>query len=91
MPTTATVVLSWPANPADEQVSSYNVYRDGTVVGSPTSPGFTDTGVAPGVHSYEVAAVNIWGEGPHSDPVTTPAPCTKVVNVTINVSVTVTP
>jgi fibronectin type 3 domain-containing protein len=50
-----TVSLSWTA-PAG--ATGYRVYRDGTLVGSPTSASFTDTGLTNGTtYSYTVRAV----------------------------------
>lgn len=83
----ATVNLAWDANPADEQVTAYNVYKDGTLAGTTQETSYGVANVDPGLHAFTVAAVNIWGEGPQSDPVSTPAPCTKVNNVTINITI----
>ncbi len=55
-------VLSWTAVPG---ATSYNIYRDGAVVGTATSPGYTDATAAPGPHSYQVTAV---ADGVESDP-----------------------
>ncbi|MED7826897.1 PHB depolymerase family esterase [Streptomyces chiangmaiensis] len=57
--TDTSVSLSWNAV-AD--ATSYRVYRGGTQVGTPASPSFTDTGLAPGTtYSYSVAAVDASG------------------------------
>ncbi|HSX15676.1 MAG TPA: malectin domain-containing carbohydrate-binding protein [Candidatus Saccharimonadales bacterium] len=47
--------LSWNAVPS---VSSYNVYRDGTTIGSATSTSYTDNSAADGTHSYYVTAIS---------------------------------
>ena len=53
---TTNVELAWSA-PA-EAITGYNVYRDGTFVGSVTTTMFVDTGLAPGTtYSYQVASV----------------------------------
>ncbi len=87
----AEVKLTWNASPENEQVSGYRVYQDGLPAGTIGLPEFVIPDVAPGVHSYEVAALNIWGEGPKSDPVSTPAVPGKVsgVQISININVTV--
>lgn len=82
----ATVTLTWTANDPGEQVTSYRVYQDGAqALEIPASPAVL-AGVTPGQHTFEVAAMNLWGEGPKSDPLTTPPAASKPV-VTILVSV----
>lgn len=73
------VDLTWSASSDPESgVASYNIYRDGSPVGSSTTTSFTDTGVQGGItYSYQVSAVN--GEGLESGrstaaSVTTPVP-----------------
>ena len=53
------VNLSW-----DEvsDATSYNVYRDGSLIASPTNNAFTDTALADGTYLYEVSAVDDAGE-----------------------------
>jgi hypothetical protein len=54
--TNTSVSLSWNAVSG---AASYNVYRNGTKVGAPTSMSYTDTGLASGTtYSYTVAAVD---------------------------------
>lgn len=54
-PTNQSPALSWnAANGANH----YDVYRDGSIVGSPIVPNFTDTTAANGSHDYYVKAVN---------------------------------
>ncbi len=55
-------MLSWTGVPG---ATSYNIYRDGAVVGTATSPGYTDTTATAGPHSYQVTAV---ADGVESDP-----------------------
>ena len=53
------VNLTWDAV-AD--ATSYNVYRDGSLIASPTTNAFTDTTLADGTYLYEVSAVDDAGE-----------------------------
>jgi hypothetical protein len=82
--------LNWPVNPPEEQVTGYNVYMDGAQVGNTQEPKF-ELEISPDAHAFAVSAVNVWGEGPQSDPVKTPAPCSKVgglsISIVVNVSV----
>jgi len=62
---TATVVsanqidLNWSAVSI---AVSYKVYRNGSLIASPTTTSYSDTGVSPGItYSYTVSAVNIDG------------------------------
>lgn len=82
----ANVQLSWTANDAIEQVTKYNVYQDGTKVLEVASSPALLPNVVPGVRQFQVAPVNLWGEGPKSDPVVTPPAASKVV-VTVLVQV----
>jgi chitodextrinase len=73
------VDLSWAAASDPESgVARYNIYRNGTVVGSSTSTSFSDTGLTGSTqYSYQVTAVN--GDGLEGPPtatvvVTTPRP-----------------
>jgi chitodextrinase len=51
------VNLSWTASTDDVGVSSYDVYRDGTKIGSVTSTSYGDTGLAPATpYTYTVVA-----------------------------------
>jgi len=84
-----TVKVTWTPNAPDEGVAGYNVYQDDALAGSSTTGDYTVQNVMPGVHKYEVAAVNIWGEGPKSDPVSTPLAASKVVGVQIAVNINV--
>jgi len=55
-PGDGTVTLAWTATPS---ATSYRVYRDGTLVGSPTDPTFVDTGLLDATpYSYTVRAAN---------------------------------
>lgn len=62
------VSLTWDVpNNNGEAITSYRVYRDTVLVGSPTTAAFVDTGLTNGTsYSYTVSAVNSVGEGPVS-------------------------
>lgn len=58
------VALGWNAVTG---ATGYKVYRGGTVVGSPTTNSFTNTGLTNGTtYSFQVSAVNAAGEGTKS-------------------------
>lgn len=82
--------IAWQPNPAEEQIKNYKVYIDNAAIAQPTDPTFV-TDLTPGQHKIEVSAVNDWGEGPKSDPISTPPSASKVggLNVTVTVSVSV--
>lgn len=51
------VDLSWDASTDDTAVTGYHVYRDGTLVGSPTTTTYDDAGLTPNTtYSYTVSA-----------------------------------
>ncbi|TDW97958.1 cellulose binding domain-containing protein [Kribbella sp. VKM Ac-2566] len=60
----SSVSLTWSAASG---ATSYNVYRNGTKVGSPSSTSYTDSGLAANTtYSYQVSASNSAGEGAKS-------------------------
>lgn len=61
-PTNQHPSLSWVA-PADGSATSYNIYRDGTEIGSTTSTSYADTSVTQGSYNYYVTAVDANGDG----------------------------
>ncbi len=68
----AQVSLSWNANPVDDEVTKYYVYRgtggSKTKIAEPTTTSCTDTGLTNGnTYYYQVSAVNVKGEGTKSD------------------------
>ena len=67
--TSSSVSLAWTASSGD--VSGYNVYQNGTKVGSASGTSYTATGlVASTSYSYAVTAYNSVGESPKSGTVT---------------------
>jgi Cellulose binding domain len=62
--TSSSVSLSWSAVSG---ATSYNVYRNGAKVGSPSGTSYTDTGLtASTAYNYQVSASNSVGEGAKS-------------------------
>lgn len=57
----STVSLSWGASTDDTGVAGYRVNRNGALVGTTTSAGFTDSGLAAGTYTYTVAAFDAAG------------------------------
>ena len=65
------VFVSWNAV---QNATSYNVYRDGTLVATSSNLSFTDSGLSQGVtYSYTVQAVNSAGTSPFSNTASTTA------------------
>ncbi len=57
-----TVNLTWTASTDNVAVAGYRVYRGGTLVGSPTTNSYTDTGLTTATsYSYTVAAADTAG------------------------------
>ncbi len=55
--TATSVSLSWTASTDSSGIAGYDVYRGGSLVGSPSSNGYTDTGLTAGsTYSYTVRA-----------------------------------
>ncbi|MDR3543274.1 MAG: fibronectin type III domain-containing protein, partial [Desulfosporosinus sp.] len=61
--------ISWPANPTSDNVTGYNVYSDGSLVATVTSPSFNYSSLPAGTHSITVTALNSLGESTPSTPV----------------------
>ena len=88
------VTLAWTATPS---ATSYQVFRNGTLVGSPTSATFVDLGLTDAVsYSYTVKALNGAAASPASSAVsctpvaTAPAAPTNLVATPGNATVTLT-
>ena len=86
---TAKVTLNWEPRPAEEQVNSYVIYQDGVAAGEVPAPPFEIPDVSAGVHNYEVASKNIWGESAKSASVSTPPAAGVPGGLSINITVTV--
>ena len=55
--TDRSVTLAWPAATDNVGVTGYTVYRNGTAVATVSTPGYTDSGLAPStLYSYSVTA-----------------------------------
>ncbi len=71
------IQLTWTASSG---AAGYNVYRDGTLIASPTQPTYMDTGLVVGTtHTYGVTAVYRMEESPQSNATATTAPFTKLL------------
>jgi len=67
-----TIKLSWPANPAGEQIQKYEVHQSlnggaFSIVGNPVVNSLDLPNPLPGVYSFKVRAVNLAGAGPFSN------------------------
>jgi fibronectin type 3 domain-containing protein len=58
---TSSVSISWAIVVDPLQITSYNVYRDGTQIGAVTSTSYLDQGLATGTYAYGVSATDISG------------------------------
>jgi hypothetical protein len=68
--TPTSVTLTWDDNMGYDAVTSYNVYANGLKVGSTTVSSYTVSNLQPGkMYTFEVTAVNYYGESFASDPV----------------------
>lgn len=60
--TMTSIGLTWAASTDNVGVTSYRVYRGGTLLGTTTTTGYTDSGLAPGTgYSYTVSALDTVG------------------------------
>jgi len=60
-----------------QQVTAYNIYQDGTLIGhvlaeADGSLKFDLEGITPGAYTFTATAANAWGESPLSDPYISP-------------------
>jgi chitosanase len=57
-----TVALSWHASASDNQIANYEIYRDGSKIGSTANTNYTDATTASGkTYAYQVKAVDVTG------------------------------
>lgn len=62
--TSTQTTLAWAASTDDYGVAAYDIYRNGVLVGSSSSTGFTDTGLtAATTYSYTIVARDAAGNG----------------------------
>lgn len=54
--------LTWVANPASDNITSYNIYVNGTKIASSTLTSYVFSGYGNGSYSFAVSAVNSLGE-----------------------------
>ncbi|MCF6364227.1 MAG: hypothetical protein L3J88_12975 [Gammaproteobacteria bacterium] len=67
------IVVVWDASTDDKGVAGYNVYRNGTLVGTTPYPVYRDTGLAAKTnYSYTVEAIDGRGQVSAKTPATTP-------------------
>ena len=64
--------------PVEQQVTSYEVFQDGTSLGTVTaeadgSLNYDLSGVTPGAYEFTAKAINVWGVSELSNPYTSPA------------------
>lgn len=91
------VVLTWNANPANQNVTGYKVYQASAAAGPWTSVSTVATNKAtllniqPAVYFFRVTANNSWGESIPSNVVSTPIPAGAPGNVVVTIIVTVVP
>ncbi|MEY8445864.1 glycosyl hydrolase family 18 protein [Enterococcus ratti] len=66
-----TVTLSWTANDSKEEVTSYEIYRNGVRVATTNTPSFVDNGLLTDTtYHYQITAVNAAGTSEKSSQVT---------------------
>jgi chitodextrinase len=84
--------LSWNASTDNVGVTGYNVYRNGALLGTATTPSYQDTGTSPGTtYFYTVAAYDLYGNTSSqslSQSITTPPPDTTPPSIPQNVVAT---
>jgi len=87
------IVVNWPENSPAEQVGVYKVLqsKDGgafNFAGQTAHPPFEVNGPLPGVYAFKIVASNLAGDGPESDPASTPSAPSKPVTPTVTVETT---
>ena len=60
-------------NPS-EQVTSYEIFKDGVSIGTTPAPLHFDLdGITPGIYNFTAIAINAWGSSSPSNPYVSPA------------------
>jgi chitodextrinase len=86
--TTTTIGLAWAASTDDIGVTGYLVYRNGTLVASPTTLAYTDPGLTPGTtYAYQVKAVDGAGNVSAAAPLSAATVAPQVSGITAAVAV----
>jgi chitodextrinase len=87
---TSSVQLSWSIPYDPIAIAGYALYRDGVSVATVTSTNYLDTGLAPGMHTYNVAATDVSGAtSPMSATSTIIIPVPAVAAATTSLAATV--
>jgi len=65
-----------------EQVTSYDVFQDGVLIGTTPAPLHFDLqGVTPGQYNFTATSRNAWGLSDPSNPYVSPASATQPLNI----------
>ena len=68
--------------PAEELVTSYEMFQDGVSLGIVAAPLYFDLGtITPGQYSFTATAINAWGSSSPSNPYISPANVTQPSNI----------
>lgn len=66
-----TISIEWSANPTEQEIIRYEIFRNDQLIGQSAVPRFTDTNLLPATsYSYKVRAVNAAGTSDFSRPIT---------------------
>ncbi|NPC68979.1 alpha-amylase [Corallococcus exiguus] len=85
--TATTVSLTWTASTDSSGIAGYDVYRNGSLVGSPTTASYTDTGLTAGTaYSYTVRARDTAGNASAQSSALSVTTSTSGATVTFNVT-----
>ena len=60
--------FAWTANDPSQNVTSYSLFQDGVLCGSPVTPAGSCTVTVAGLHVFTVSATNSFGTSPLSAP-----------------------
>ena len=68
--------------PAEELVTSYEMFQDGVSLGIVAAPLYFDLGtITPGQYSFTATVINAWGSSSPSNPYVSPASATQPSNI----------